>query len=118
MSLRDRRAWLTDLVDAADLPAKVVARTGTVERYGVDPEARAVVERQLEVVAECLRRLLQAEPGLALVFYDAREVIALRNIIAHGYRLLRHDEVFKASQRDLPGLRARAAELLDQSDAQ
>jgi uncharacterized protein with HEPN domain len=112
MSLRDQRAWLSDLVGAADLAAKVVARTGTAERYSTDPEARAVIERQVEIIAECLRRLLQDEPGLALIFYEARDIIALRNIISHGYHMLRHAEVYQAVSSGLPSLRSRAADLL------
>lgn len=112
MAQRDPRAWLVDLIGAANLAITVVSRHATGEAYAKSLEDRAVVERQIEIIAECLKRLLSAEPGLSLRFHEARDVIALRNIVSHAYHQLDHVQIWQTIRRDLPSLRTRAAELL------
>lgn len=112
MTLRDPRAWLVDLLAAADLAMAAVARHEDGSSYAKSLEDRAIVERQIEIIAECLKRLLASEPGLSLRFYEARDVIALRNIVSHAYHQLDHVQIWQTIRRDLPSLRERAAQLL------
>lgn len=92
----------------------VVARHADGVSYAKSIEDRAVVERQIEIIAECLKRLLAAEPGLSLRFFEARDVIALRNIVSHAYHQLDHVQIWRTVTRDLPGLRTRAMDLLNE----
>jgi uncharacterized protein with HEPN domain len=47
--------------------------------------ARAAVERQFEIIGEALGQLATLEPETAGRIGDHRRIIALRNILVHGY---------------------------------
>lgn len=65
---------------------------------------RSAVERQLEIVGEALRQLLQQSPDLEGTFHGAPEIIAFRNRLAHGYADLDHAVVWGVVEEDLPPL--------------
>ena len=46
------------------------------------------VERQLTIVGEGLNRLIKIEPAMASAITDARQIIAFRNILVHGYDIV------------------------------
>ena len=60
--------------------------------YSADALLRSAVERQLTIVGEALNRLKKIEPAAASSITDARQIIAFRNILVHGYDIVR-DEV-------------------------
>jgi uncharacterized protein with HEPN domain len=112
MRPRDVPSLLTDILGACDVIAAAAAAGR--EEYLNDPVRRSAVERQIEVIGESLRRLLQLEPGLTLRIHEAREVIRFRNFLAHGYFLVDHTAVWKIVQTDVPTLRSKAAEILEE----
>jgi len=111
MPPRDVRAWLADAAQACDVIQTCTADR-TLDQYERDIVIRSAVERQFEIIGEAMRRILAAEPGLELRLPEAREVIDFRNFLAHGYHLVRHDEVWKIVKRDVPALKRKVDELL------
>ncbi len=111
MPPRDVRAWLVDAAQACDVILQCTADR-TLDQYEHDIVIRSAVERQFEIIGEAMRRILTAEPGLELRLPEAREVIDFRNFLAHGYHLVRHDEVWKIVKRDVPALKRKVDELL------
>ena len=73
----------------------------TFEDYGDDPLLRSGVERQLTIVGEALNRLIKIEPGMQSAITDARQIIAFRNILVHGYDMVRNEVVWGILENDL-----------------
>jgi len=112
MTLRDRRAFLWDMLQAA---RSVLAFTSgrTFEEYLGDLMLRSAVERQLEIVGEALRQMLAVFPESEATFHGAREIIAFRNRLARGYAQLDHEVVWGVVEEDLPALVEQLASALD-----
>ena len=110
MPQRELSLLLEDILSAADVISRCVGGK-TLEEYAADVIIRSAVERQFEIIGEAIRRVLDAEPGLSLRLPEAAEVIAFRNLLAHGYHLIAHDQVWAIIRRDLPVLRTRVGEL-------
>lgn len=111
MQPRDASLLLADIVEACDLIARFIDGR-LVDDYLSDLMARAAVERQFEIIGGAMKRPLQLEPGLSLRLPEAHEVVQFRNFLAHGYHLIDHSIVWRIAMRDVPALRARAAEVL------
>jgi uncharacterized protein with HEPN domain len=76
----------------------------TFDDYADDVLLRSGVERQLFIVGEALNRLTKIEPALASVITDARQIVAFRNILVHGYDIVRNDVVWGILETDLAAL--------------
>lgn len=112
MPQRDVTLLLQDAAAACGLISRAVA-VGRDE-YLADPIRRAAVERQIEIIGEALKRILDVEPGLSLRMPEASEVISFRNFVAHGYFLIDHAIVWKIAERDVPTLLRRVSQILSE----
>jgi uncharacterized protein with HEPN domain len=65
----------------------------TFDNYAADALLRSGVERQLTIIGEALNRLMKIEPDTASAITDARHIIAFRNILVHGYDIVRNEIV-------------------------
>jgi uncharacterized protein with HEPN domain len=95
--------YLYDMQQACRLLARFVAGK-TFEDYSADVLLRSGVERQLTIVGEALNRLMKIEPALASAVTDARQIVAFRNILVHGYDIVRNDVVWGILETDLAAL--------------
>jgi uncharacterized protein with HEPN domain len=73
---------------------------------------RSAVERQFEIAAEALNRLLKLSPELAKGITDYRRIIDFRNLLSHGYDLVDHAIVWGVVQTNVPVLIREADALL------
>lgn len=101
---RDPRALLWDARKAADAILRYT-RGKSLDEYASDDYFRSAVERQFEIIGEALAQLLRIDAALASRVPDLRRIIAFRNILVHGYAVVKHDEVWRVIQNDLPRLR-------------
>ncbi len=109
---RDARAYLWDIdraasaieqfIDGLDIPA-----------YPQNELVHTAVERKFEIIGESLSQLAKRDPALVKRIPPAREIIAFRNLLIHGYALVEHARVWRITQEALPVLRAAVAELID-----
>jgi uncharacterized protein with HEPN domain len=76
------------------------------------------VERQLTIVGEALNRLMKIEPTIASTITDARQIIGLRNILVHGYDVVRHEVVWGILENDLSARTQEVDTLLERGDAE
>ncbi|MDO5627240.1 MAG: DUF86 domain-containing protein [Mobilicoccus sp.] len=74
---------------------------------------QSAVERQLEILGEALNRLRRTDPETAAKVPDLDRVIAMRNIIAHGYGVVDHAIVYSVVDSRLPPLADFLAALLE-----
>ncbi len=60
----------------------------TFQHFQMDRGLQLIVERELEIMGEALARLRRDHPDLANQVTDIHKIIALRNVLAHGYDIL------------------------------
>ena len=101
MRARDPRVDLFDALAAAEAIVRFMASC-SLEQYESDEILRSAIERQFEIVGEALSRSLRADPTLAESLPDARQVIAFRNVLAHGYDAVVDQTVFSVATYDVP----------------
>ena len=77
---------------------------------------RAGVERWFEKIGEALRRLERSDPEVATSLPDLRDLVDFRNLLAHGYDIVRDDYEWQYATSNLPDFRTRIAALLEAID--
>ena len=113
--MQRERALLWDICHAADAVAEFT-RGKTLEDYRGDPLLRSAVERQLTILGEAVVQISKLTPELAERIPEHGGVIAFRNLLIHGYATVVNELVWGVLSRDLPALRARVAQLLEELD--
>jgi uncharacterized protein with HEPN domain len=108
---------LYDMQQACRLLAAFIAGR-TFDDYSADALLRSAVERQLTIVGEALNRLKKIEPAATNTITDARQIIAFRNILVHGYDVVRDEVVWGILETDLPTLTRDVDTLLEQGEAE
>ena len=105
-------ARLWDAHDAlGDLAQFVEGRS--FHDYTADTMLRAAAERKLEVAGEALNQLRALDPELASRVPRIREIVAFRNILAHGYATLDNEQVWRLATVQAPELRVSLAAMLE-----
>ena len=61
-------------------------------------------ERQLELIGESLGKLRRADPDLADRIPNLHQIIAMRNVLIHGYLVVNSRVVWLAATRSVPEL--------------
>jgi uncharacterized protein with HEPN domain len=81
------RAYLYDIVTACRHVTSFTAEM-TLEVHSSDIRTKAACERMFEIIGESLRRIKIDFPAIFSQIPDADQIIAFRNIIAHGYDVI------------------------------
>jgi uncharacterized protein with HEPN domain len=106
---------LSDVLTACDLILRHTAGR-TLDDYRREAFLRAGVERCFEVIGEARRRIERKDPATAAAIPAYRDAIDFRNLLAHGYDTVNHDRVWRYIENDLPALRERVEQLLNEED--
>lgn len=109
----DPRKLLEDIRQATTRLQQFTANV-TAEKYATSELLRSAVERQFEIAAEALNRLLKLSPELATRITEYRRIIDFRNLLSHGYDLVDQAIVWGVVQKDVPLLRREVEDLLAQ----
>jgi len=95
-------AYLWDMLDAA-LAIQDFTSDATFHSYADNKMMRSAVERQLEILGEAARRISTAfkeeHPEIGW-----RQIVGLRNVLAHEYGDIRQERIWQIVSRDLPAL--------------
>ena len=81
-------------------------RGKTFDNYRSDELLRSGVERQLEIIGEAVSKLSRVDPATAARLTGRRRIIALRNVLIHGYASVDDRVIWNILDQDLPVLRA------------
>src|SRR5690349_17640330 len=108
---RDPRTWLWDVREAAVAIESFVAGLDA-NSYASSELVHSAVERKFEVIGEALNQLSRSDPALAARIPHLAQVVAFRNILIHGYALVKHETVWSTIQDFLPALRQAVEEVL------
>ncbi len=108
---RESRAALEKVVELARI---VEARCSGLafSAYEADPDLQAIVERHLITIGEALSRVARKDPELFAAIPEAREVVAFRHVLVHGYDAIDQGIVWDALTEDLQILVAAILDLL------
>jgi uncharacterized protein with HEPN domain len=85
----------------------------SLAEFEQDIVLRSAVERQFEIIGEALGRLARLDAALAAQVPDLRNIVALRNILIHGYAIIDRARIWRAVEQDLPPLRSVLNRLLN-----
>jgi uncharacterized protein with HEPN domain len=104
-------ALLYDIQQAGMLVERFT-RGKSFDDYEHDPLLRSGVERQLEIIGEALSQLAKIDSNRAARITDYRRIIALRNILIHGYAKVDHQVIWNIVERSMAILRQEIDDLL------
>ena len=97
----DSAKYLWDVRYAAALVERFIAGKG-FDEYASDLLVKSAVERQLEIIGEALNALHKVDPELAKRVPDSSQIIAFRNILIHGYAVIKHERVWTVANESVP----------------
>lgn len=72
-------------------------------QYKEDFVMKRAVERDLEIIGEAVKKLLEQEPTIKLT--SAKKIIGLRNRISHAYDSIEDELIWGIIQKDIPLLK-------------
>jgi uncharacterized protein with HEPN domain len=107
----DPRKLLEDIRQATHRLQAFTANVNA-DDYANSDLLQSAVERQFEIAAEALNRLLKLSPDIAQRITEYRRIIDFRNLLSHGYDLIDSSIVWGVVEKDVPLLHREAEELL------
>lgn len=113
----EAKAFLHDIQSACALLERFVSDKA-FDDYAGDALLRSGTERQLEIVGEALSQLSKIDPESAKRISHHRRIIALRNILVHGYAKVDHRVIWNIVEHDLPVLRREVDALMREGQAE
>jgi uncharacterized protein with HEPN domain len=102
--LEDIRVAASDALD--------MAGGKSYDDYLADKRLRYAVERCFEIAGEALSQLNKIDPTTAQSITDWRAIIGFRNVLIHGYSIVRHDKTWDIVTNELPVLLSEVTSLL------
>jgi uncharacterized protein with HEPN domain len=114
---RDLRAYLWDIIEAAEHVASFTAGKTLVE-YARDPLLKAGVERKFEIIGEALAQACRIFPEVTQKISNCEQIISFRNRLIHGYTTVSDSLVWDIIESDLPSLKKDAQALLHAIEGQ
>ena len=109
------KKYLFDIERAAGL-VRDFTRGKTFAEFESDLMLCSAVERQFEIIGEALNQLLKIDADTASQITDYRHVIALRNILIHGYAEIDHRLVWGVVELNVSILISEVRTLLERED--
>jgi uncharacterized protein with HEPN domain len=107
-------ARLWDMLTYAREIAGTVADL-TFQGYTADSDRRMATERRLEIIGEAARNVSrefqEAHPEIPW-----RQIIGLRNVLAHEYGEIRHERIFRIATNQIPALISALEPLIPQPE--
>jgi uncharacterized protein with HEPN domain len=105
-----RNKYLADILESISNIEKFIGSPKLFENYDGDIQLQSAVERQIEIIGEAVKRLLDMEPAISISF--ARRIVNTRNKISHGYDEVENSEIWNIIINYLPKLKAEAEKLI------
>jgi uncharacterized protein with HEPN domain len=109
--------WLEDIANACTRIEEYTLNV-TLSEFRSDDRTRQAVERNLEIIGEALLRLERVDGPTAKRINDYRQIIGLRNRLAHEYDDIDDERVWDFVQRSIPLLKSEALELVREAEVE
>lgn len=108
---RDVAAYLIDANDAARLALEFIDGRQAAD-LSTDAVLRSALERQVQIVGEALSQLARLDPSYVAKIPDLPRIVALRNILVHGYAAVDRERLWDIATEELPPLRPLLQQML------
>ncbi len=82
----------------------------TFETYQLNPLLRSAIHMNISIIGEATNRILKILPSVRIS--NARQIVATRNYLIHGYDSLRPEMIWAIVINDLPKLKQEIEDLL------
>ncbi len=109
----ESKKLLEDIRQAAELIEQFTKSKG-FDDYAKDSLLRSGVERQFEIIGEALNQLVRIDPNTANQISQHRRIIGFRNILIHGYDVVKDAVVWDIVRNSLATLHEEVKSLLSQ----
>ena len=104
------KVWLKDIQLSINEIHDFLPASRNFVLFQKDLKTRKAVERNIEIIGEAMRRIIESEPDILIS--DARKIVDTRNRIIHGYDSVSADVIWMIVTRYLPILEKEVQELL------
>jgi uncharacterized protein with HEPN domain len=104
------KVWLKDIQLSINEIHDFLPASQNFFLFQKDLKTRKAVERNIEIIGEAMRRIIESEPDILIS--DARKIVDTRNRIIHGYDSVSADVIWMIVTRYLPILEKEVQELL------
>ncbi len=106
------KAWLFDIHSAiVEINSFFEDGEKIFTEYQKDIKTKRAVERNLEIIGEAMKRILEKDCDFKLT--NARKIVDTRNRIIHGYDSVSDDVIWGIIINHLPKLKAEIKEILN-----
>ena len=106
------QAWLFDINSAIfEIDGFFEDGKKIFENYRQDLKTKRAVERNLEIIGEAVKRILDKDSDIELS--NARKIVDARNRIIHGYDTISDDVIWGIIIKYLPKLKSEVEELMN-----
>jgi len=103
--------WLFDINSAiSEIDGFFEEGKKIFENYQKDIKTKRAVERNLEIIGEAVKRILEKNSEIELS--NARKIVDARNRIIHGYDTISDDVIWGIIIRHLPKLKIEVEKLM------
>ncbi|MCD4817723.1 MAG: DUF86 domain-containing protein [Candidatus Cloacimonetes bacterium] len=110
---REIKIWLFDINSAiAEIDEFFEKGRMIFENYTKDIKTKRAVERNLEIIGEAVKRILNKESNIILT--NARKIVATRNRIIHGYDTISDEVIWGIIIKHLPKLKSEVEKLMNE----
>ena len=108
----DIKVWLYDIYSAIEeIESFFEEGNKQFELYQRDTKTKRAVERNIEIIGEAVKRILDKEEEIQLT--NARKIVDTRNRIIHGYDTISDDVIWGIIINHLPKLKNEVKELIE-----
>lgn len=105
------KVWLFDINTAIEeIESFFEVGEKIFENYRSDLKTKRAIERNLEIVGEAVKRILEEDKSISLT--NARKIVDTRNRIIHGYDSISDDVIWGIVINHLPKLKVEVKNFL------
>ena len=106
------KTWLFDINSAiSEIDRFFEDGKKVFEEYKQDIKTKRAVERNIEIIGEAVKRILDKNSKIELT--NARKIVDAKNRIIHGYDTISDDVIWGIIIRHLPKLKIEVEELMN-----
>ena len=107
------KSWLYDILNAInEIDSFFLDTPRQFSAFQNDTKTRRAVERNVEIIGEAMKRILQKDKSLELS--NSRKIVDTRNRIIHGYDSVSDEIIWDIAISHLPPLKSEVEKLLNE----
>lgn len=112
MGKKSVKKYLYDVQQSVDSIFEYLGEKRDFFEYERNKLLRRAVERELEIIGEAVKHLLELDANIAID--NARRIVDLRNFVIHGYDKVDDVIIWGIISKDLPKLKQQVDELMEE----